>query len=411
MIRRIPCLLMALAAVLIAGSSARAIFLKPDLEKIPVDRLIKNLEDQAEKEKKNITTRYNLARVHAMAYALKVDTCEQVKPKREKKESSDKKFGEKKFGDKKGNDSGSGKAEREGAWFGHTPAFVPFKAMDTDDKAKLEKAMIHLEKAIATYRGIIKDDPSHLGAQIGLAWCIEQTGETGDAIKAYRDVIEKGWDVDRKKKFGPLGGNFITKEAAGYLIPLLNPKRDAEEISTLKARVALLNKLPRPVTPIAVPLRDGLTASDLEDRNAAVSFDADGTGPKRWTWISKDAAWLVHDPKATRRIDSGLQLFGNVTFWCFWENGYEALRSLDDNGDNMLTATELNGLALWHDKNGDGVCDADEVQPLGHYGIVGLSCEWRTDSQHPDRIAFAPRGVLYRDGSTRPTFDLILRQR
>jgi hypothetical protein len=27
-----------------------------------------------------------------------------------------------------------------------------------------------------------------------------------------------------------------------------------------------------------------------------------------------------------------------------------------------------------------------------------------------DLIAFSPRGVTYRDGSTRPTFDLILRQ-
>jgi hypothetical protein len=87
------------------------------------------------------------------------------------------------------------------------------------------------------------------------------------------------------------------------------------------------------------------------------------------------------------------------------------LRSLDDNGDGTLTSHELNGLALWRDKNSDGICDEGEMQPLSYYGIVGVSCDWRTDSQHPDRIAFSPRGVIYQDGTTRPTFDLILRQR
>src|SRR5262249_19661951 len=162
-----------------------------------------------------------------------------------------------------------------------------------------------------------------------------------------------------------------TKEAAGYLIPLLDKEKDEKEIDTLKSRIAQLNKLPRPVTPIAIPLKDGLTARDLEDRNASVPFDADGTGlGKRWTWITKDAGWLVHLPAQRagsvndRKITSGLQLFGNVSFWCFWENGYEALRSLDDNGDGMLTDKELDGLAIWHDANGDGICQPGEVRPL-----------------------------------------------
>ena len=40
-----------------------------------------------------------------------------------------------------------------------------------------------------------------------------------------------------QKKTGPLGGNFITVEAAGYLIPLLDRKKDAAEIQTLTDRV------------------------------------------------------------------------------------------------------------------------------------------------------------------------------
>lgn len=383
MTSRLLGLLSALTIFLLAQSSADAIFLKPDLEKIPVDRLIKNLQDQAAKETKNITTRYNLARVHAMAYALKVDSCDVHK-----------------------------KRPNDGAWFGYTPGIVPFKAVATTDKDKAEAAKKHLDKAIETYKGLLADQPLHLQAKLGLGWCLDQAGDKAAAIQLFREVIEKGWETEHKLKAGPLGGNFITKEASSYLIPLLDAKKDLDEIESLQQRVAILNKLPRPVTPIAVPLKDGLTARDLEDRNASVRFDADGTGlERRWSWITPDAAWLVHDPQQTGKITSGLQLFGNVTFWCFWDHGYEALRTLDDNGDGVLRGEELRGLALWHDANGNGICEPGEVRPLAHHGIVELSCVGQRDSQHPDRVWFSPRGAVYRDGTTRPTFDLILQQR
>jgi hypothetical protein len=101
------------------------------------------------------------------------------------------------------------------------------------------------------------------------------------------------------------------------------------------------------------------------DRSARVRFDADGSGLAReWTWLTSDAAWLVYDPKGTGKVDSALQMFGNVSFWRFWQNGYEALRSLDDNGDGQLTGVELAGLALWHDINGSGCSEPGEVRPL-----------------------------------------------
>jgi hypothetical protein len=375
--------ILSLIALSVLTASVHARFIRPDLEKVPVDRLIKNLEELADKEPKNVPVRYNLARVHAMAYALKTDTCEINK--------------------RPGN---------EGAWFGNTPPTVPFKSVETNDKDKAELAKKHLKKAIDTYGNVLKLQADNLTAQLGLAWCVEQSGEKADAIKAYRKVIETGWRKEGELKFGPLGGNYITKEAAGYLIPLLDKNEDNAEIDTLKERVAKLDKLPTPMTPIAVPLKDGLTWRDLEDRNASVPFDVDGTRlGKRWSWITKDAGWLVYDPTKSRKITSGLQLFGNVSFWCFFDNGYDALRSLDDNGDGVLNGRELDGLAIWHDANGDGICQPDEVRPLSYYGIVGISCNWQTDSLHPDRIAFSPRGIILRDGTTRPTFDLILKQR
>ena len=101
-------------------------------------------------------------------------------------------------------------------------------------------------------------------------------------------------------------------------------------------------------------------------------------------------------------------MFGNVTFWMFWETGYDALAALDDNRDGELRGKELAGLALWHDANGNGISEPGEVKPLSEYGIIALSCRFARDPKHPDRIAFSKTGVTYKDGSTRPTFDLVL---
>jgi tetratricopeptide (TPR) repeat protein len=379
-------LLRALVAIGLAGllcGDARAMFIRPDLEKVPVERIVKNLEELAAKEPKDAQVRYNLARVHGMAYALKADSADVWKGR-----------------------------EKNGAWFGFTPAFVPYKPVKSTDEAKLKAAKEHLDHSITAYREAIKLDPESLPAQLGLAWSLDQKGDKAEAIKAYRDVIEKGWKTEKDRKTGPLGGNFITSEAAGYLIALLDADKDKEEIQTLKERTAQLAKLPRPVTPIAVPLRPGLSARDLEDRNAAVSFDTDGTGlPRIWTWVTRDAGWLVYDPKGTGRVTSALQMFGGVTFWTFWDNGYQALRLLDDDGDGLLTGKELDGLAIWHDANGNGICDPGEVKPLWAYGIVALSVRCERDESHPDRIFWSPRGVVFRDGSTRATYDLILQPR
>ena len=222
-------------------------------------------------------------------------------------------------------------------------------------------------------------------------------------------MVEKGWEAEKGLTSLRPGGHTVTGEGAGYLIPLLDPDKDKAEIATLTERAAKLKKLPRPVTPVAVPLRDGLAAADLEDRSASVAFDADGTGlRKNWTWATRDAAWLVHDPKQSGKVTSALQLFGGVTFWLFWETGYDALAALDDDRDGQLTGAELAGLALWHDANGNGVSDPGEVKPLSEHGVVAVSCRWERDPRHPDRIAFSKAGVTFKDGKTRPTFDLVL---
>ncbi len=370
------CLLLALAA---SGRYAR-----PDLEKVPVERLVTNLEEAVKKDPKSVPSLVNLARVHGMAYASKTDSAEVRKGK-----------------------------EEDGPWFGYEPKIVPFaKVEKTEDAEKEKAAKAHLAKAVERYKQAVKLAPDNLPARLGYAWTLEQSGDKEAAVKEYRALIEDAWKKEKDLKALPLGGQTVTVEATGYLIPHLDKEKDKDEIATLTERAAGLAKLPRPVTPIVIPLRDGLEAQDLEDRTATVAFDADGSGLKRkWTWITKDAGWLVYDPKGKGEITSGLQLFGNVTFWLFWETGYGALAALDDDNNGVLTGDELRGLAIWHDANGDGVCDPGEVKPLSDYGIVAVSCRFERDPHHPDRIAFSPQGVTFRDGKTRPTFDLVLKPR
>jgi hypothetical protein len=130
--------------------------------------------------------------------------------------------------------------------------------------------------------------------------------------------------------------------------------------------------------------------------------------PRRWTWISSRAGWLVHDPGGTGEITSALQWFGNVTFWLFWENGYQALAALDDDADGVLAGDELRDLAIWHDRNGNGTSDRGEVRPLSTHGIVALSCRYE-ESDGLMFAAMAPEGVRLADGRTRPSYDVMLR--
>jgi hypothetical protein len=68
----------------------------------------------------------------------------------------------------------------------------------------------------------------------------------------------------------------------------------------------------------------------------------------------------------------------------------------------------LAGLGLWRDANRNGLCEPGEVVPLAAWGITGLSCRYRS---HVTGVPFSPEGVRYRDGTTRPSYDWIVRGR
>ena len=384
-----------LFVVLIATAvSSRALYIQPDLVDVPVGRLIANIEAASKKKPKDAALQHHLARAHAVAYARNLDSDGKVKQQ-------------------KGKDANA-------IWFGFNPPHVPYASPQRAPKrGKKEKpnpertkvAREHLKSAVAAYERALKLGPKNAQTiRLGLGWCRKEAGDSKKAAADFRAVIAEAWKKEGSAKFGGMR-EFVAVEAIGYLLPLLDEKKDAKEIADLAAKKKKLQALPRPVTPIAVPLRDGIGAREMIHRELAVAFDLDASGftDRRWQWIDPaNAAWLVHDPRGTGEIRSGLQMFGSRSFTLFFEHGYEALALLDDNADGELRGGELRGLALWRDANANGKSEKGEVLSVGEYGIEALSCR---SSLNAEGVRASAGGVTYRDGTQRDTFDLVLKSR
>lgn len=359
-----------LAASLLAMTlTAQAKFMRPDVEKVPTDRLIANLEQKVKDNPKDVQPCYALARVHAIAFAKLQADFEVLR--------------------------------KDGLpFFGFQDhGFLPPAKVATPDAV----AAKHLAKAIEYYTQALAVKADHLPSRVGLGWCQDQAGKKPEAIAAYRKALEQAYGDE--KKAGHIFGSSVTAEVADYLLPLLDKQTDAEEIKRVQEMKETVSRMPRAMTPLLVPLADGLALDDLVDRQAAVPFDLDGSGIlRKWNWPTPKAGWLAYDPAGRGEVRSGLQLFGAVTFWVFWENGYHALAALDDNQDGELRGPELAGLVLWRDGNSNGRSEPGEVEPLSHYGIIALDCRYQT---HATGIPYSPAGAGLENGQTRPTFDWI----
>lgn len=370
-----------LVAVLLAASTSWGLYIRPELSKTPVERLAANLKAKLEKKPTDFETRHNLARLHAMAYSKKADTLDTI---------ADRKTGE------------------QNVWFGYEPRPVPFRNEKTDDAGKKMAAEAHLNEAIKQYELLLKAQPKNDMVRLGYGWALQQAGKDMQAAAEFRKVIESAWETEKEKKVAGLGWYSLTSEAARYLTPMLNEKTDKAEIAELKEKQALMARVARPVTPIAIPLKANVELQDFSAENASVTFEADGSGVKKqWTWITPQAGWLVYDQTGDRKVDSALQMFGNVTFWCFWKDGYHALASLDDNADGRLREQELRHLAIWCDANSNGISEPGEVKPLADYDIVELSVQGETMDGREDLVS--KNGVVFAGGETRHSYDVILR--
>jgi hypothetical protein len=303
----------------------------------------------------------------------------------------------------------------------------------------------HLFKSIVNYRRATDLAPKEALYFLGLGWMLEQAIPYGpavdramsphspdgeifrsDALAAYRRAYALRIDEDMKKEyFGPGGDSDISREAGEGILRLLEGRpvsaEEKAEIERVRESVKKMVAKGKAVTPIIFPfqpgplqsgpLQTGKTLEALLAPERFVTFDLAGDERgERWPWVNADAGFLVWDPENRQHIASGRQLFGSVTWWMFWRDGYQALAALDDDGNGWLEGKELQGIAIWRDTNGNGICDPGEVISLRDAGIVRIAVRatGRTSSGNsggPSGTLFNPLGIQLRDGTSLPTYD------
>ena len=231
----------ALAAVVAVRLSA--LYAIPQTREVPVARLVANLERDLKADPRNIELQINLARLHGMAYALKTEVVAAA-PRA---------------------------GDREEPFYGLHPDLIPYKPERAATPAAEAAAREHLKKSISHYEAALALDSRNLLARLGYGWVLDQAGEKTRAIGEYRQVIKEAWVTEETAYRALPETRFFTAEAADYLIRLLDPARDASEISDLQVKKKALDDRPaRAITPIAIPLADDISPRAIVAPDARV---------------------------------------------------------------------------------------------------------------------------------------------
>jgi len=184
------------------------------------------------------------------------------------------------------------------------------------------------------------------------------------------------------------------------------PKDVQEKLISIKANLARFEALPiGAVTPIVLSLEGNSLLTELLTPAQIVQFDLDGNGSaERRPWVKPSTGFLVWDPGRAGRIKSGRQMFGSVTWWMFFKNGYRAMDILDDNRNHWLDSSELDGLSVWFDRNSNGLSDVGEVVPVTSLRIAAIATRPNgLDGTSP----MCTTGLKLEDGRILPTYDWV----
>ena len=132
------------------------------------------------------------------------------------------------------------------------------------------------------------------------------------------------------------------------------------------------------------PLVVDLDGDGIETLGSGVGiyFDHDNNGFSEDTgWVGKDDGLLVRDINGNGQIDNGTELFGNNTLLSNGEkakNGFEALKELDSNNDNVFDQNDAawNEVKVWKDGNSNGIVDDGELLTMEQAGITGVDLNY-----------------------------------
>jgi hypothetical protein len=147
----------------------------------------------------------------------------------------------------------------------------------------------------------------------------------------------------------------------------------------------------------ATPILIDVDGDGFKMTNTAggVDFDFTGDGQRQrlpWTAVGSDDAWLVMDRNHNGLIDSGREMFGNVSpqpkVPDKEKNGFISLAEYDKsklggNEDGIISNRDyfFRSLRLWTDANHNGVSEAMELRSLDQAGVDVLELEYRLSSR------------------------------
>ena len=236
-------------------------------------------------------------------------------------------------------------------------------------------------------------------------------------LNAVKETYLLAYDFSIKEdlelEWMPVSGlrSIISYEAGSAFIRLWNaedniPPEIQEKITGIQENLELLEALPPgAITPIIFSLQENSSLSELLASNLIIPFDMDGNGLiEKRPWVKPTTGFLVWDSDGDGRITSGRELFGSVTWWLFFPNGYRAMDVLDDNRDGFLANGELDGISVWFDRNSDGRSDIGEIVSLESLGITAIATRPNgLNGKSPMHTG----GLKLKNGRTLPTYDWI----
>ncbi|MHC4155819.1 MAG: hypothetical protein ACYST6_12975 [Planctomycetota bacterium] len=287
----------------------------------------------------------------------------------------------------------------------------------------------HAGAALENFQTAIKLDSQNALYHLGLASLLEQYVEFLGEIEAEqvpqqfrkfllseaKDIYYKAYCLsikkDLKHRYLPIAGlqSLVGYEAGNAYVRLSEnlgdiSKGEEKTIAKVKRNVQKLDSLPMgAITPIVFSLEKHTSLAGLLAPDVKVRFDLDGDGVSElWPWVKPGTGILVWDPAGEGVITSGRQMFGSVTWWLFFEDGYHALDALDNNRDGFLAAGELEGIRVWFDENRDGISLPAEVVSLADLGIISISTK---PSGKDSGCPTSASGITFSDGRTLPTYD------
>ncbi|HTQ86475.1 MAG TPA: hypothetical protein VMI93_09705 [Candidatus Solibacter sp.] len=406
--RKVAMLLTGCALLAALPRAARAEWAIRTSEPVPVRRLVKNIQSYIDVHPNDAQGYYVLGRVHSRAFAEGTETLTTYQPRGTFSAGENPSAS---LPEVSGPEQSIEEQRRKG-----------IAAPDSE-------AIVHLTESIRNYRRAVQLGPREALYFLGLGWMLEQgiryaeqveapftdkparvaqTEWRKQALVAYRRAYALRIDADMKKEyFGPGADTDISREAGEGILRLLDVARatpeEMAEIALVSVAVKKMTAKGTAITPIIFPLPGPAPLDALLASQSHVAFDLAGDGrPVEWPWVNADAAFLVWDPGNQKRIVSGRQLFGNATWWMFWRDGYQALAALDDDGNGWLEGSELAGIAVWRDLNGNGICDPGEVISLREAGIARIAVK---AAGSEGETQFNLQGIQFEDGTYVPTYD------